>query len=80
MQSRSRGRLVDVAQVLTLSERVEKNSHCADVESMRRNPQQVVSNSGNFREHDPDVLSANRGHHPKQFLYRQNIRMLVTHH
>ncbi len=47
---------------------------------MRADPHQVIEDTGDLVEHDANVLGADRRLDAKQFLHRQDIGVLITHH
>jgi hypothetical protein len=80
VHARAGYRLVTIHQIFALAERIQQNAHCADVESMRTDPHQVVQQARDFVEHDADVLGAQRHLDAEQLFDRHHIRMLVAHH
>ena len=47
---------------------------------MRPEPHQVVQDSRDLVEHDPNVLGTYRNLDAEQFLYRHHIGVLIAHH
>ena len=80
MHARARNGLVDVHQVFALAEAVQEHGHGADVETVRAEPHEVVQDAGDFIEHHPDVLRAQRRLDAEQFLDRHDVGVLVAHH
>jgi hypothetical protein len=80
MHARAGHGLVEVHQVLALAEAVQEHRHRADIESVRSEPHQVIQDAGDLVEHDADILGANGHLDTQQFLDRQNVAVLVTHH
>jgi hypothetical protein len=78
--ARARHRFVDVNQIFPLAEGVQEHGHGADVQRVRADPQQVIQNAGDFIEHHPDVLGANRHFHADQLFDGHHIGVLVAHH
>src|SRR5690606_24496287 len=71
---------VAVHQVFTFTECVQEHRHCTDVQRVSTDPHQVVQDTGDFVEHDADVLRAQRHIHTEQTLDRHDITVFVTHH
>ena len=80
MQARTRHRFIAVHQVFAFAEGVEKHCHCADVERMCAQPQQMVEHARNLVEQHADVLRTQRHFNAKQLLNRHHIGVLVDHH
>ena len=80
MHARTRNRLIGVHQVFALAEGVQHHGHCANVQRVTTDPQQVVQDARHFIEHDADVLGTLRHFDAGQLFDGHAVSMLVTHH
>mmetsp|Transcript_21947 Transcript_21947/g.86020 ORF Transcript_21947/g.86020 Transcript_21947/m.86020 type:complete len:373 (+) Transcript_21947:1737-2855(+) len=80
VHARTRHRLVHVEDVLTLPEAVDEDVHRTAVQTVSPQPQQVVQDAGQFREHHADVLCADRHFDAQHLLDGQAVGVLVGHH
>ena len=80
MHARTRNRLIAVQQIFALTEAIQEDRHCTDVETMRSEPHQVIQDTRDLIEHDADVLRTDRHLNTEQFLDRKHIGVLVAHH
>ncbi len=63
MHPRTRYGLVSIQQILALTKGIEKHRHRTDIQRVCTQPQQVIQDTGDFIEHNADVLCTQRHFH-----------------
>ena len=76
----ARYRLVAVHQVFPLPEAIQEHAHGADVQAVRAQPHEVVEDTGNLVEHNPDVTRPDGRGDAQQPFNGQHVGVLVAHH
>ena len=73
----ARQKLEQVIQFFTLSERVEKDRHSAEIERHRAQPEEMRGNARCFAANRADGFSARRNVPIHQFFHRERVRHII---
>ena len=79
VHARARDPLVKLHQLLALLEPPQQRRHGADVERHGRDAEDVVEQTGELREQDPDILGAQRHLDAEQPFHGEGERVLLIH-
>ena len=80
MQACAGHRFIQIHQLFTLAESIQKHRHGADIKRVRTDAHQMIENAGNFGKHHTDILRALGHFDIGQLFHRQAISLLVAHH